>query len=141
MIRITLAHLLCLPYWAYPVVPSPTPMPVVSSVPLWVRHKRPFTHTWFLPCLLTVIKGQPSFIEYMGLATNTDAESLIGAAVSLFYVGGVFGAVLNSLIADRLGRKWTAVVASIILCVATGCLAGSVNIAMFIAFRFFVGMG
>lgn len=41
----------------------------------------------------------------------------------------------------RFGRKWTVIVASIILLISTACLAGSVNIAMFIVFRFFAGFG
>ncbi|EXJ90151.1 hypothetical protein A1O3_03220 [Capronia epimyces CBS 606.96] len=85
--------------------------------------------------------GQPSFIQYMGLATNPNAEGLIGTVVGLFYAGGVFGALLNTYLADSLGRRWTTAIGSIILVISTGCLAGSVNIAMFIVFRFFVGMG
>jgi MFS family permease len=85
--------------------------------------------------------GQPSFITYMGLATNPNAEGLIGTIVGLFYAGGVFGAILSTYLADSIGRKWTAAIGSVILVVSTACLAGSVNIAMFIVFRFFVGMG
>jgi MFS family permease len=59
----------------------------------------------------------------------------------LFYAGGVFGAILSTYLADSIGRKWTAAIGSVILVVSTACLAGSVNIAMFIVFRFFVGMG
>lgn len=77
----------------------------------------------------------------MALATNPNAESLIGTMTGLFYVGGVVGCVLNAILADRIGRKRTMIVASTILVIATACLAGSVNIGMFIAFRFFVGLG
>jgi MFS family permease len=96
-----------------------------------------------LRVLLTVYgeTGQPSFITYMGLATNPNAEGLTGTVVGLFYAGGVFGAILSTYLADSIGRKWTAALGSIILVVSTACLAGSVNIAMFIVFRFFVGMG
>jgi MFS family permease len=96
---------------------------------------------WYELDLTDASQGQPSFIEYMGLATNPNTESLIGTAVGLFYAGGVFGCVLNAYLADKIGRKWTAIVAAVILLIATGCLAGSVNIGMFIAFRFFVGVG
>jgi len=86
-------------------------------------------------------QGQPSFITYMGLATNPNTESLIGTTVGLFYVGGVFGCILNAYLADKIGRKRTEIVAAVILLISTACLAGSVNIGMFIAFRFFVGVG
>ena len=77
----------------------------------------------------------------MGLATNPNAVGLIGTMTGLFYAGGVFGCILNSWMADRFGRKWTVVTANIILLISTTCLAGSVNVGMFIAFRFFVGLG
>jgi hypothetical protein len=59
--------------------------------------------------------GQPTFYEYMGLATNPHEAALIGATTGLFYAGGIFGAVLNSIICDRIGRKWTAITAQIIV--------------------------
>ena len=77
----------------------------------------------------------------MGLATNPNAASLIGTCVGLFYVGGVFGCILNAWLADKIGRKWTSATGSVIMVISTACLAGSVNIGMFIAFRFFVGLG
>ena len=85
--------------------------------------------------------GQPTFYAYMGLATNPHETALIGSITGLFYAGGIFGAVLNSIFCDRIGRKWTTITASIIVLISTACLAGSVNIGMFIAFRFFVGLG
>jgi len=77
----------------------------------------------------------------MGLGTNPHYESLIGTMTGLFYAGGVFGCILNSILADRFGRKVTVITAYLILLISSGCLAGSVNIGMFIAFRFFVGLG
>lgn len=85
--------------------------------------------------------GQPSFNAYMNLDTNRNAEGLIGTMTGLFYAGGVFGCILNSWLADKYGRKWTMIIASSIVIISTACLAGSVNIGMFIAFRFFVGLG
>lgn len=78
---------------------------------------------------------------YMGLDTNPNSQALIGALTSLFYAGGAFGCVFHSFLADRFGRKVTLITASVILLISEACLAGSVNIAMFIAFRFFVGFG
>jgi MFS family permease len=77
----------------------------------------------------------------MGLATNPNAQALIGTMTGLYYVGGVFGCVLNSLIADRYGRKFTVSTGCVILVISEACLAGSVNIGMFIVFRFFLGIG
>jgi len=91
--------------------------------------------------LIAYFLGQPSFNAYMGLATRADTEGLIGTMTGLFYVGGVVGCVLTAWMADRFGRKITAATGAAISLVATACLAGSVDIGMFIAFRFFVGVG
>jgi len=77
----------------------------------------------------------------MGLATNPNAESLIGTMTGLFYAGGVIGVIINAYLVDKIGRRWTTAVGALILTISTGCLAGSVNIAMFIVFRFFSGLG
>ena len=76
----------------------------------------------------------------MALDTNKHVESIIGSVVGLFYAGGVSGCVLNSILADRIGRKRTVAIAGVIQVISNACLAGSVNIAMFITFRFFAGL-
>lgn len=85
--------------------------------------------------------GQPSFLQYMGLDTASNADDLIGAMNSLFYIGGIFGAFLAGYAADRYGRKRVVIGGAALCLVAQALTAGSVNIAMFIVFRFFVGVG
>ncbi|GAB7356243.1 hypothetical protein MBLNU459_g7058t1 [Dothideomycetes sp. NU459] len=86
--------------------------------------------------------GQPSFYVYMGLdEADTDLNAVIGTITGLFYVGGFVGVILNSYLADKIGRKMTSLSAGIILVVSAGCLAGSINVAMFETFRFFAGLG
>jgi len=84
---------------------------------------------------------QPTFIEYMKLATRSNAESLEGAMLSLYYAGGVFGAVCHGLLSDRYGRKWSIFTACLINLVSEALLTGAVSPAMFIVFRFFAGWG
>ncbi|KAL6231990.1 general substrate transporter [Aspergillus navahoensis] len=83
--------------------------------------------------------GQASFLQYMKLDTSSNTKAITGTLTGLYYAGGVFGCLLNSYLADRIGRKGTAITAHIILLISSACLAGSVNVAMFIVFRFFVG--
>lgn len=59
----------------------------------------------------------------------------------IFQAGAFFGALCISLVADRLGRKIAIAIPAALVVVSGACLAGSVNIGMFIAFRFFNGMG
>lgn len=77
----------------------------------------------------------------MDLTTRTDVPVSIGTATGLFYAGGAIGAALNSFFADKIGRKWTVCTAAIISISAITCTTGSVNTGIFIAFRFFVGLG
>jgi MFS family permease len=60
---------------------------------------------------------------------------------SLYYAGGVVGAICNGLVADRWGRKWNIFCASALIVVSQALIAGSVNPGLFIAFRFFAGQG
>lgn len=85
--------------------------------------------------------GQPSFITYMALDTRPNASDILGATGSLYYAGGFFGSFFSTWIADRWGRKAAILVALIIVLVSAALCAGSVNIAMFIAFRTTGGFG
>lgn len=55
--------------------------------------------------------------------------------------GGFFGVVVQAPISDHFGRRIATGVGAIILVVSSALLAGSVNAGMFIAFRFFSGLG
>lgn len=83
--------------------------------------------------------GQPSFITYMGLDTAKNAASLEGAITSLFYAGGVIGSFCHSWVANSYGRKKSIAVACVIMILSSALMTASVNIAMFITFRFFSG--
>ncbi|EXJ91709.1 hypothetical protein A1O3_00259 [Capronia epimyces CBS 606.96] len=84
--------------------------------------------------------GQPSFFKAMGLNASNEA-SLTGAMNSLYYAGGVFGAVCHGWMADRFGRKIDIFAGATMIVVSQALIAGSVNPAMFIVFRFFCGWG
>ncbi|OQV04830.1 hypothetical protein CLAIMM_09654 [Cladophialophora immunda] len=85
--------------------------------------------------------GQPSFIEYFHLDTREDATDLISTMNGIFQAGGVIGTISLPWVADRFGRKWGCAVPAILILVSGAILAGSVNVGMFIAFRFFSGAG
>lgn len=85
--------------------------------------------------------GQPSFISYMGLDKSPNAAALIGTMNGLFYAGGFIGAMGIGKLSDRFGRKFSIGLGAVIILVSNALLAGSVNVAMFIVFRFFQGLG
>jgi len=59
----------------------------------------------------------------------------------LFQAGAFFGSFGINVVGDRFGRKMSIIIPSLLVLVSGACLAGSVNVGMFIAFRFFSGMG
>ena len=85
--------------------------------------------------------GQPSFLTYMGLETASNASQLIGAITALFYAGGVVGAFCNGWMSNRFGRRASVLGGALMVLFSGALLTGSVNIVMFIVFRFFNGWG
>ncbi|KAJ9633841.1 hypothetical protein H2204_006626 [Knufia peltigerae] len=85
--------------------------------------------------------AQPSFLSYFELTTRPDGTQLTATTNGLFFTGGVLGVGTISWMADRWGRLWALRVSSAVCLVASACLAGSVGIGMFIAFRTLSGAG
>lgn len=83
---------------------------------------------------------QPGWIASMGLAHRSNAKDLIGLTGSMYQVGGLIGTFTMSYFADRWGRRVGIAVPTVVTIVCAALLAGSVNIEMFITFRFFAGM-
>lgn len=61
---------------------------------------------------ISILQGQPSFIEYFDLATRSNGTDLISTMNGLFQTGGVIGTLLLPTVADRYGRKWACAVVS-----------------------------
>jgi len=85
--------------------------------------------------------GQPSFLTYMNLDTASNASQLIGAITALFYAGGVVGSFCHGWMSNRFGRKASVLGGALMVLISGAFLTGSVNISMFIVFRFFNGWG
>lgn len=91
--------------------------------------------------IIATTLGQPSFYAYMGLDTAPNAAALIGTMNGLFYAGGFIGAIGIGKVSDRYGRKFSLALGAGITLISNALLAGSVNMTMFIIFRFFQGLG
>lgn len=89
--------------------------------------------------VLSSTLAEPSFYHYMQLEDRSDANDLIGLTGSLFQAGGCLGALLVYVFADRWGRRAGIAFPAALSVFSAALLAGSVNIGMFIAFRFFAG--
>ncbi|KAF2103327.1 general substrate transporter [Rhizodiscina lignyota] len=91
--------------------------------------------------IIATTLGQPSFIQYFGLATRSNATALEGAINGLFQTGGLFGTLSCTATADWLGRRKALFVGGVISVIGGALQAGSVNIAMYIVMRFITGFG
>lgn len=80
--------------------------------------------------------AQPYFIQYMGAPT----ESQKGGIVSAFTGGAILGALSISFLADKLGRKLTVFIGSVVSILGCALQGGAVNIPMIIAGRLIAGM-
>jgi len=91
--------------------------------------------------IVSTTLGQPSFLSYMGIDTASNGTQLEGATTALYYAGAIFGTFTGSFLADRWGRKSPIWTSTIIMIISGALCTGSVNIGMFITFRFFNGFG
>ncbi|KAK5136980.1 hypothetical protein LTR08_001487 [Meristemomyces frigidus] len=91
--------------------------------------------------IIATTLAQPTFLTYFELDTRSDARSLISTMNGLYQVGGFLGVFTVSYFADNWGRRAAIGVSAIITALSGALLAGSVNVAMFIFFRFTSGAG
>ena len=84
---------------------------------------------------------QPSFQKHMHLDTASNADSLIGAIMGLYFAGGIIGGVFGGWICKTWGRKISVAGGLLLILVSGALLTASINPAMFIIFRFFNGWG
>ncbi|TKA76547.1 hypothetical protein B0A49_01803 [Cryomyces minteri] len=91
--------------------------------------------------IIATTLAQPTFIKHFELDTRSDATSLISTMNGLYQVGGLLAVFSISWFADTWGRKAAISASAVITLLSGALLAGSVNIAMFIVFRFTSGAG
>lgn len=72
---------------------------------------------------------------------SIDTAKILGAVNALVFLGAAIGALIQSFLADRFGRKKALAVASICGLAGGALAAGSVAIAMLITVRILQGCG
>lgn len=89
--------------------------------------------------------GQPGFYAYFKLAATGPGSdytnNILGAVNALFFLGACIGSLAGGPLADRIGRRWSLIIASIIAIVGGALTAGSVHVAMLILVRIIQGCG
>lgn len=86
--------------------------------------------------------GQPGFYEYFELDPTTSYTArILDATNALFNFGAACGALAQSPIADKYGRRIALAVAGVWSLIGTALVAGSVHVGMMIAVRLFQGFG
>ncbi|KAF2018528.1 general substrate transporter [Aaosphaeria arxii CBS 175.79] len=91
--------------------------------------------------VISATLAQPTFLTYFELDTRSDALALISATNGIFQTGGVLGTLTLAFFSDKFGRKGGLAISALLILISGALLAGSVNIGMFLAFRFFAGAG
>jgi MFS family permease len=90
--------------------------------------------------------GQPNFYTYFNLATAGETgyghtTNIISALNGVNSGGAILGCIFHIWSSEKIGRKWTMMVGSIILIIGGALNGGAVNIGMFIVGRGVAGMG
>ena len=90
--------------------------------------------------------GQPSFYRDFNLAPQGEpgyehTSNMIGAMNGLNSAGSVFGAAFTAWSADKLGRKRSIQLGSLIMIIGAALCGGAVGMAMFLIARFIAGWG
>ncbi|KAJ0331373.1 hypothetical protein COL5a_002914 [Colletotrichum fioriniae] len=67
------------------------------------------------------------------------SDTVAGGIVSAFQGGAIFGTIVNMLFANKIGRRNTIFVGSVISCLGSALQAGAVNMVMLIIGRFIGG--
>ncbi|TVY33848.1 MFS glucose transporter, partial [Lachnellula occidentalis] len=100
-----------------------------------------YTYAYAYAIFATTI-GQAGFYTSFGLdPTSEYTASVIGAMSALFALGAGIGAILQGWTGDYLGRKKSFIMGLIVSLIGGALVAGSVNVPMFIVFRFVQGIG
>ncbi|KXT09560.1 hypothetical protein AC579_9009 [Pseudocercospora musae] len=85
--------------------------------------------------IITSAISVSEFIKYF----NHPSDNETGGIVSCFQGGAILGTIINMLVADRLGRKRTILVGSIISVVGCALQGGAAAMAMLMIGRFIAG--
>ncbi|KAL2872304.1 putative MFS monosaccharide transporter (Hxt8) [Aspergillus lucknowensis] len=86
--------------------------------------------------IATTTIAHESWIEYM----NHPSEGLTGAVVAVYIAGEAVGALLQTAVADKLGRLRFMELMCVIVTIGTAIQTGSINIGMFLAGRALAGV-
>lgn len=71
---------------------------------------------------------------------NSPSDTVTGGIVSAFQGGAIAGTMFNMLFANKLGRRWTIFIGSLVSIFGSALQAGAVNMAMLIVGRFIGGV-
>ncbi|KAL6245286.1 hypothetical protein RBB50_008061 [Rhinocladiella similis] len=80
-------------------------------------------------------------LSYWQDAFDSPSASTLGLLNAIFSVGQVVGLPLVPFLADHIGRKWTILLGSSLIFLGVILQTVSINIGMFIAARFIIGLG
>jgi sugar porter (SP) family MFS transporter len=72
---------------------------------------------------------------------DNPTESRLGLLSAIYSLGALMAIPFVPTVSQYLGRRWTIITASLVMCMGAGLQAGAVNADMFIGSRFVLGFG
>jgi sugar porter (SP) family MFS transporter len=87
--------------------------------------------------MMNSLQAVPSWVEYF----DNPTEARLGLLAAMYSLGALMSIPFIPTVSQYLGRRWTILVASLVMCLGAALQAGSVNVDMFLASRWVLGFG
>ncbi|KAI1370695.1 MFS general substrate transporter [Hypoxylon crocopeplum] len=87
--------------------------------------------------MMNSLQAVPSWVEYF----DNPTEGRLGLLNAMYSLGALMAIPFIPTVSQYLGRRWSIMAGSIILCIGAGLQAGSRNSDMFLASRWVLGFG
>ncbi|KAI0008670.1 MFS general substrate transporter [Xylariaceae sp. FL0662B] len=87
--------------------------------------------------MMNSLQAVASWVQYF----DNPTESRLGLLNAMYSLGSLMAIPFVPTVSQYLGRRWSIMVASLIMCLGAGIQAGSRNVDMFLASRWLLGFG
>jgi sugar porter (SP) family MFS transporter len=121
-----------------------------DEVRWWKKPNLRFLYLILVPCGLGVewtsgfdssMMNSLQAVEAWQTYFDHPTSSKLGLLNAMYSLGALMAIPFVPSASQFLGRRWSIIVASLIMCVGAGMQAGSVNVDMFLASRWILGFG
>ncbi|ORY59708.1 general substrate transporter [Pseudomassariella vexata] len=87
--------------------------------------------------MMNSLQAVQSWVDYF----DNPTEGRLGLLNAMYSLGALMAIPFVPSVSQLLGRRWTILMASLIMCLGAGLQAGAINVDMFLASRWVLGFG